>query len=206
VARRNIDNLTEMRRLDIKMIAKIKRAVEDPSQAIKILRCRTWKLFGHYDYKKFIVLTRNRTGSNMLISMLNSHPSIYAEYEILRELKGTFVDRVMNKIYSRYPRFVKAVGCKIFYHHPVDDKSGAVWDRLTRMEDLYVIHLKRKNILRTVLSHEIAKLTDTWVRKDGREISIKEKRVKLYEDKLHKEFKKRENGRPLLNSFLKINL
>ena len=177
-------------RLDIKMNERIKRAIEDPSQAIKILRCRTWKLFGHYDYKKFIVLTRNRTGSNMLISMLNSHPSIYARYESFRTLNGISVDKVMNMIYSKYPRFVKAVGCKIFYHHPVDDKSGALWDKLTQMEGLNVIHLKRKNILRTILSHEIAKVTDTWVRKEGGEINNKKKRVQMYEDKLHKEFKK----------------
>ena len=145
------------------MITMINKAIRDPNNFIKIMRLYTGRIIGHYDYKKFIVLTRNRTGSNMLISMLNSHPSIYARYEIIRTLNGNTVPNIMNKFYSRYPRFVKAVGFKIFYYHPGDDESGTVWNELRRMENLYIIHLKRRNILRTVLSKEIAHVTEAWI-------------------------------------------
>jgi len=172
------------------MITTIKKVVRDPSLAFKILRLRTGRYWGHRDYKKFIVLGRNRIGSNLLISMLNSHPSIYAVYEIFRTLDSTSIDDIINNIYSRYPRFVKAVGFKIFYHHPVDDKSGTVWNKLTKMEDLNIIHLKRRNILRSVLSKEIAHVTETWLKKDHRRaIDIKDKRVHLYENELLKAFK-----------------
>lgn len=36
------------------------------------------------DFKRFIVLSRSRTGSNMLISYLKSHPIVYAECEIFQ--------------------------------------------------------------------------------------------------------------------------
>ncbi len=173
------------------MFRMIKKVVKDPTHAIFKLRFHICKVFGYRDYKKFIVLSRNRTGSNMLISMLNSHPSIYSRYEIFRTLDGNSVKKIMNGIYSKYPRFVKAVGFKIFYYHPVDDESGAIWDKLTEMEDLHVIHLKRRNILRTILSGKIASKTNVWATKDGSgEIGTKDKKVYLNADELEKALKK----------------
>lgn len=172
------------------MVTIINKAIRDPNHVIKILRLHTGRFFGHRTYKKFIVLSRNRTGSNMLISMLNSHPSIYARYEIIRTLDGNSVPDVLNKIYSRYPRFVKAVGFKIFYYHPVDDESGTVWNKLREMEDLYIIHLKRRNILRTILSKEIAQMTEAWTKRYHRGTIVSgEKKVHLDENELLKAFK-----------------
>lgn len=150
------------------------------------------KLLGYFGYKKFIVLTRSRTGSNMLVSMLNSHPSICAKGEIFVQLKGRSVEEVLSSVYSKYPRSIKAVGFKIFYYHPVDDqKSNLVWNELMKIEDLYVIHLKRKNILRSELSREIARATNVWKNKSERndkEIQIEDKQVYLKKEELCKRF------------------
>lgn len=168
----------------------IEKILKDPVYTLKMLRIRTGKIFGSDKYRKFIVLTRNRSGSNMLISMLNSHPSVYAEYEIFRQLGGVGVDDILSKIYSPFPKFIQAVGFKIFYHHPVDDKSGYVWERLIKMENLCIIHLKRRNILRAVLSKRIAELSNTWVDKNKNKDGTFNKKVYLGEEELISAFER----------------
>ena len=47
----------------------------------------------------------------------------------------------------------------------MDDPGSKIWDILTAVKNLKVIHLKRKNILRTLVSRAIAGKTDQWVQK-----------------------------------------
>jgi LPS sulfotransferase NodH len=67
-----------------------------------------------------------------------------------------------NQIFRSYDRSIKAVGFKIFYHHPVYDHDGKVWSYLLDMDDLKVIHLRRSNILRSLVSKRIARQSDVW--------------------------------------------
>ncbi len=114
------------------------------------------------DSKKFIVLTRSRTGSNMLLSLLRSHPNIRAEGEILNRLKGRNFQDIISTAFSKQPFYVKAKGFKVFYYHPLDGDNDALMNYLTGIENLYVIHLMRKNIIRTLVSRKIAGIQDVW--------------------------------------------
>jgi LPS sulfotransferase NodH len=116
----------------------------------------------HKNYTRFIVLTRSRTGSNMLISCLNSHPAIHAESEIFARLNGRSNEEILDSVFCRQGRSIKAVGFKIFYYHPLDDEQKQIWQTLRIMEGLHVIHLKRRNILRTLVSRKIAGRRDVW--------------------------------------------
>ncbi len=129
---------------------------------------------GQSQYRKFVVVTRARTGSNLLISLLNSHPQVDARGEMFREMKGQSVESRLDRVFRRRPRRIEAVGFKIFYYHPLDDHHSQVWDRLCSMDDLYILHLKRRNVLRTVTSRKLAGSTDIWLDK-GRGGSTKEK-------------------------------
>jgi len=126
---------------------------------------------GHDEFRRFIVLSRSRTGSNLLISYLNSHPNIYAEREIFRFLDGEDYQSRLDNTFGKQPFFVKAKGFKLFYSHPIDDPTSTIeersglWDTLASMDDLHVIHLKRKNILKTMISRKLAGKTDVWVAK-----------------------------------------
>ena len=132
-----------------------------------------------------MVLTRSRTGSNWLISMLDSHPAIHAEYEIFARLKGKRYQNVLARFFSRQPRGIRAAGFKIFYYHPLDDDGRDVWQALQGIEDLSVIHLKRRNILRTVVSRSIADKQNRWALQQGGEPSCLEERcVELEVDEL----------------------
>lgn len=151
---------------------------------------RLSSLFGQQDYRKFIVLTQGRSGSNMLISMLNSHPKVHAKGELFHRLYGQPAERVLTKIYGTHPAQIQAVGFKIFYYHPLDEPVTRVWDLLTQIEDLHVIHLKRRNLLRLVLSKKIAEQTDSWVNRDGspEKIAVHQKQVTFSVQELETEF------------------
>ncbi|WP_420349451.1 sulfotransferase [Pelagibius sp.] len=126
------------------------------------LRRRVLKRFKHRSFKRFMVLTRSRTGSNMLMSFLNSHPNARADGEVFSKLNGRDYRQVLAEVYARQPIFVKAKGFKIFYYHPLDGQPDEVLGHLRSQEDLCVIHLKRRNILRTLISRKIAGLQGLW--------------------------------------------
>lgn len=118
--------------------------------------------FWHRDYLRFIILSRSRTGSNLLASLLNSHPRIRTAGEIFaRLLDEDPLERLDRAFGPEAPR-VGARGFKIFYYHPLDREGSTLWDRLAAMRDVRVIHLTRRNVLRTLLSRKIAGNSDAW--------------------------------------------
>ncbi len=128
----------------------------------KLTLFRVLSLFGHEDYVRFMVLTRSRTGSNLLLSFLNGHPHIFSEGEVFARVGRRDQLARLDSVYGRQPRRIKAKGFKIFYYHPLDADGTALWARLGSMKDLRVIHLTRKNVLRTLVSRKIAGVQDTW--------------------------------------------
>lgn len=148
---------------------KLARAgASNPTKAVRVLGRRLLSAVGTRDYKRFIVLSRSRTGSNLLIASLDSHPNISAEGEIFSTLRGRDARDLLGRTFSRQPYFVKAKGFKIFYNHPQDDAASGLWEALQAMDDLHVIHLKRRNKLRTLLSRRIAQVEDVWLVKGDR--------------------------------------
>jgi LPS sulfotransferase NodH len=141
----------------------LKKAIRNPRKALAYGRDRLLSIVGHRDYVPFILLARSRTGSNLLRSYLDSHPNVRIEWRLLARLDGRNLRDVLRAAYPREPRYVAAKGFKMFYNHPQDDESGEVWDALARIDDLHVIHLKRKNILRTLLSRKIAGIQGVWM-------------------------------------------
>ncbi len=135
--------------------------------------------FGHRDYVQFIVLTRSRTGSNLLLSFLNSHPHIFCEGEIFAKLKGADPLSKLRRTFGKQPRHIHAKGFKIFYYHPLDESADELWQELERCTEIRVIHLTRDNVLRTLLSRKIAGIKDTWTGtrfdaagSDGKQVSF----------------------------------
>lgn len=144
------------------LIEHFHKGLNNPKKALEEVNYQLLSLVGSYQYRRFIVLTRSRTGSNMLISLINSHPQLRADREIFSKLNGKDYKSVLASAYSKQPHFIKAKGFKIFYCHPQDNSECGIWDDLRAMDDLYVIHLKRQNILRTLLSRKIAGINDVW--------------------------------------------
>jgi LPS sulfotransferase NodH len=146
--------------------------------------------FGGRNYRKFFILTRSRTGSNLLVDFLNSNKRILTRNEMFRNLNGKDHRKILNKIFRRYPYFIEAVGFKIFYNHPFDSQQTSLWDELAQEKDMKVIHLVRENILRSFVSHKIAEKTNTWFKKNSSRISAMKtnsKSIRLDAEKLQNE-------------------
>jgi LPS sulfotransferase NodH len=149
-----------------------------------------WGLIaGHQEYIKFILLGRSRTGSNFLRGLLNSRGGvatlgeilknpdsislssfkwINSEFPISRQAIHTYkaedIDNfVQTHIFRTLPLNIEACGFKIFYYHAQEESRKIIWQLLRTMNDLRVIHVKRRNILRTYLSWEKAVRSNQWI-------------------------------------------
>lgn len=109
---------------------------------------------------KFIILTRCRTGSNLLVRSLNQHPDISCEGEILKQddIQDPFTGRTLWR------------GFKLFYCHW---KYPEIRESLHNDRDLYLIHLTRRDIFSAILSRHLACKTGAWLKKDYGETKIK---------------------------------
>lgn len=139
------------------------------------------------DYGRFIILGRSRVGSNLLRSLLNAHSQIEAYGEIFRNREAMDWDHLNvlqsekmrqmvlrdpaafldEKVFRKYPGETAAVGFKIFYYHAREGSWEPVWPYLLAQKELRVIHIKRRNILKTHLSRKRAEITDSWVNTTG---------------------------------------
>ncbi|ELS02213.1 tetratricopeptide repeat protein [Xenococcus sp. PCC 7305] len=133
------------------------------------------------NYQRFIVLCHPRTGSNFLGSLLLSHPQIrafgemfsednelhwlYSGYksrriiELREENPIYFIDKLIYR--QTFPSFVKAVGFKLFYFQ-LKNRQHVIWQYLKKLKNLKIIHLTRKNMLHTYVSHKLATISNQW--------------------------------------------
>ena len=134
------------------------------------------------NYQKFIILCRSRTGSNYLVSLLQSHPQIrafgevftnydkihwgypgYDSHQILELRQDKPIDFLNKIVYRSFLTNVSAVGFKLFYNQANYGKQKAIWDYLRYDKNLKVIHLKRKNVFQAHVSHKLAEKTKEWI-------------------------------------------
>lgn len=137
-------------------------------------------------YTRFIAIGSPRTGSTLLMRSLNNHsriigfgevvknvdryPGHYHEFEHSQALFEREPARFLQaKLFRKYPPPIGAVGFKIFYHHaPRDTAWGReVWEYLLGQSALRVLHLKRRNLLKTYLSRRQAGLTGEYIKYSG---------------------------------------
>ena len=145
---------------------------------------------------KFVVLTQARTGSNMLVSLLDNHPEVrcYGEafnprsafgYENwlrkspLRKIANRYmrdycVERYLDSLFSLRPKDnTRATGFKVIYPGQFDRWSDFRY--YWRTYDFKIISLIRHNLLRKYLSSKIANLEDVWSAQEhrGKTVSVK---------------------------------
>ncbi len=145
--------------------------------AIKTVAIRKGLYPGDNNYQKFVVIGTARVGSTLLQAYLNQHPNIFCEGEIyntdhlkiygkkdklLRKLKETPVQFVEEFGFPKHEKKIQSAGFKLFYEHFRDKKTKKVWDFLSEKKDLKIIHLKRENVLRSLVSLKIAYKTNKW--------------------------------------------
>jgi LPS sulfotransferase NodH len=151
-----------------------------------------FELFGHQVDQRFAIVSNARTGSNYLLDGLKTSPAIRMYHEIFashnREV-GKGFQKILSTVFQYESKDTKLVGFKVFYNHLTDDE----WTKLAAHRDLKVIHLTRRNRLRTIISLEIAFKTGQWT-KASNSGGPKEKRVTLDPLKLMKRLEQIEEG------------
>jgi len=178
-------------------------------------------------YKPFIVLSEPRSGSNYLIHLLNNHPSVlcYGEifqpefhldnpgptvfdyfgvFKVFRLLRSTFpLFFVRHLVFKKHRASLKAVGFKIFYEHASKGKPKDIWSYLRSLEDLRVLHLKRKNALRIIVSRKLAEKTGVYYLKKDQKGETNTLKLFLDYKECLKFFKRLEAQRLKYDSFFK---
>lgn len=151
-----------------------------------------FRLFGHQVNQRFMIVANARTGSNYLLDGLKTSPAIRMYHEIfashIREVGKDF-EKILSTIYQYESKSTQMVGFKVFYNHLTDEE----WKRLAARADLKVIHLTRRNRLRTAVSLEIAFKTGRWTQA-GNSTGLKEKRILLDRSKLLRRLEQIEEG------------
>ena len=138
---------------------------------------------GHRTYRRFVILGQGRTGTNFLRGLLNSHGAILAFGEVFRSdseiswgiplwhtsrgalsLAGTDANAFLDRhIFRAYPESIEAVGFKLFYNHAREASRRRVWDRIVDAHGPAVVHLTRRNLLKSLVSLRRAEMDGRWV-------------------------------------------
>lgn len=155
------------------------------SDAMRVGRYRLARVFGTTEYTPFIILSRSRTGSNLLNSSLGSHPNVRVKGEHFGHLNGDTIENRHAQVFGKQPRYIKAAGCKVFYYHPHHGDPTPLFEMLKAEQHLKVIHLKRQDKVRSVLSWMIARDNNIYTAtSDASVIATDEKRQILDPDEL----------------------
>lgn len=137
---------------------------------------------GGHHYTEFVIVSRGRSGTNLLKGLLNDHPAAVCYGELFRsygqmawgvpgyrattrdkeEISREPVTFLARRAYRRFPQQIDAVGFKLFYYHARNPEWVHVWSHLRNRHRLRVIHLRRDNVLATHLSLVRAQQQDIW--------------------------------------------
>ena len=126
---------------------------------------------------KFIIFGQGRSGSNLLVDLLNSHPDIYCDRELLNKSRLKRKYKFIRPLIYAFPYKYIAThlrkhseniyGFKLMYHQ-IRKYRGF----LTKLSDdgWKIIHIQRKDTLKQAFSGIIARKKGSYVRKAGIEI------------------------------------
>lgn len=135
-----------------------------------------FNLFGSTVNERFAIVGNARTGSNYLLDGLASSRAIRTYHEIFaahnREIGQDF-DKIFRTVFQKERPGVRIVGFKVFYNHLTPEE----WDRFVAHREFKILHLIRRNRLRTVISLAIAYKTGQWTSSSHRRAMRPEDRM-----------------------------
>lgn len=124
----------------------------------------------HKPERRFVIVTPGRTGSELLVDLLNSHPDIVCEPEILIERRAMPERFVSGRATKAALSGAKAYGFKIHCGHFGYQMLRERHQYLSQVagEGATVIFLRRENLLAQAISASLAGQTRWhWRRQDG---------------------------------------
>ncbi len=122
-------------------------------------------------HKRFIILGQPRTGTTLVVSLLNSHPAITCDGEILNPELRYFNRNILRLsrwfpdpffLNRRHRGGTSVYGCKLLVYQLKWFESALL--RLHR-QGWSVVHVTRKDVLRSAFSDAIARAMKYWHRR-----------------------------------------
>jgi len=163
----------------------VSRGDQTPSEAPRQLFARgaaaaTGRVVGSCAVTRFVILGHPRCGSFLLLYALNQHPRIVTFAELFLRWEPSrrdfhaidggrwYRDGDDGAAFLRDAVYVPrgerdVIGFKLFYEQAPARPAASAWDYLAGERDLRVIHLYREQLLESLVSQEIAKITDEWM-------------------------------------------
>lgn len=154
------------------------------NETLALMSLQARSLVGHRDYKRFVIVGVARTGSTLLLDLLNAQPTVIAFGELFRGdgaigwdippfltrqsprlrrmAERQPVEFLETAVFRRWPMRIAAVGFKLFYYHARSGPQGMLWEHLRDDPNLVIVHIKRRNILEQYLSLRVAHATNVW--------------------------------------------
>lgn len=124
---------------------------------------------------KFLIISRSRTGSTMLINYLKRVPNSYVQSELMgRKAFIPFWKRIPDLVFNK--RGDHLLGFKYFYYHPVDDwdSNSFIFQYIFSHPEIKVIHWMREDLFAVVMSRYIAVATGRWAKAKKESKCLKE--------------------------------
>lgn len=115
------------------------------------------------EYQKFVILCAARSGSTWLHTLLNSHPNVHSQGEIIRENHHGRKLPFTSIAFNPCPRLLQAVGLKVFYDDPL---YKVALEAILADPTIKIVLLRRKTKLAQFVSNELARSTAEWTRKN----------------------------------------
>lgn len=164
-------------------------------RAVRFLKRKVFQDYYMKPCRKFVIITTARSGSNLLVDLLDSHPNITCHGELFKFFNQGNPSTIWDTTFKLKSKSKYYVGFKIFYDHPLDSDDDTIWNLIQRDKTIKVIHLVRNNMLKTYVSLQIAYKVDVWKSKEDIDpILVDDKRVHIDIASCFKEFKRIEDA------------
>jgi LPS sulfotransferase NodH len=122
---------------------------------------------------KFVVYGQSRSGSTLLVELINTHPEVRCDGELFNQDADRIGNRVLLSLvrafpmpyisYKRRRAAGKAYGFKfLFYHLPMARQVM----RMLALTGWKFVHVYRRNVARQSLSNIVAETTQRWHKRE----------------------------------------
>ena len=166
---------------------------------------------------RLVVVSYPRSGTHLLRTLLESHPAIRCQAEPFNSDSRRLpydLDTPTQEILDRWvypnqaPDGIVWQGFVLQAYHPFaleafpgirpNPRWANVWDRLAAMDDLRVIFLERRDLLRRHLSHRLSRETGRWHDWDPKRVETVTHLAPPPDDQIGRPARGGETGRPPL--------
>lgn len=114
-----------------------------------------------FQKNRLIIVSRSRSGSNNLKSILNQSSDIAIAGEVFGSVKSQSEINQLIKKYIKKSRLAKYSGFKFFYYHPVNWNQRIWSDVISR--NTKIIILVRRNMIKAEISRQRSLQSGIWI-------------------------------------------